>query len=64
MPPITTIIYPLYWITTSSRAERKEIETKESLIYELENRINEGEDFAQLARENSGGQPSGFRREI
>ena len=35
-------------ITTSSRAGQKEIETKESLIYELENRINEGEDFAQF----------------
>ena len=45
-------------ITTSSRAGSKEIETKESLIYELENRITQGEDFAQLARENSGGQQS------
>ena len=36
-------------ITTSSRAGSKEIENKESLIYELENRITQGEDFAQLA---------------
>ena len=45
-------------ITTSSRAGSKEIETKESLIYELENRITQGEEFDQLARENSGEQQS------
>ncbi len=43
-------------IPTSSRAGTKEIANKESLIYEIREIINEGGDFAQLAKENSKGQ--------
>jgi len=43
-------------IPTSSRAGTKEIASKESLIYEIQEIINEGGDFAQLAKENSKGQ--------
>lgn len=43
-------------IPTSSRAGTKEIANKESLIYEIQEIINEGGDFAQLAKENSKGQ--------